>query len=122
MLGDTSISRLEQALNLASLNQKVIAQNIANVDTPNYKAQQLSFSNVLSDSMQAIKTDPRQFDFSNSGTPQIVTEPNAVMQNNGNTVDIDKEMVNLANNQLNYQAYADAIGRQFNMYNTVLGG
>lgn len=121
MLGDTSISRLEQALNQASLNQKVIAQNIANVDTPNYKAQEVSFSNVLSDSIQAIRTDSRQFEFSNS-TPQVITDPNAVMQNNGNTVDIDQQMVNLANNQLNYQAYADAISRKFNMYNTVLGG
>ncbi len=122
MLGDTTISRLEQALNRSSLTQKVIAQNIANVDTPNYKAQEVTFGSALSNSLQALRTDPRQFEFSNSATPQIVTNPNATMQNNGNTVDIDKEMVNLANNQLNYQAYVEAISRKFNQYNTVLGG
>lgn len=123
MLGDSIISGLEQALNRSSLTQRVIAQNIANVDTPNYKAQSVRFSQSLSDALQARRTDPRQFQFTNAGNAgQIVTDDTAAMQNNGNTVDIDKQMVQMAKNQLNYQAYADAISRKFSEYTTVLGG
>jgi flagellar basal-body rod protein FlgB len=122
MFGDSTITGLEQALNRSSLTQKVIAQNIANVDTPNYKAQEVTFNQALNDALTARKTDPRDFSFSTEDQTRIVTDNSTTLQNNGNNVDIDKEMVNLAKNQLNYQAYAEAISRKFNQYNIVLGG
>lgn len=123
MLGDSLISSLEQALNRSSLTQRVIAQNIANVDTPNYQAQQVTFSQSLSDALQARRTDPRHLTFTQSdNVGNVVQDNSGAMQNNGNNVDIDTQMISMAKNQLNYQAYADAISRKFNAYNIVLGG
>jgi flagellar basal-body rod protein FlgB len=122
MFDDMLITGLQQALNRSSLTQKVIAQNIANVDTPNYKAQELSFNQTLTNALSAEKTDPRDFSFSTEDQGRIVTDNSTALQNNGNNVDIDKEMVNMAKNQLNYQAYTEAISRKLNQYNIVLGG
>ena len=122
MFGDKTITGLEQALNRSSLTQKVIAQNIANVDTPNYKAQEVTFNQALTNALSAKKTDPRDFSFSTGDQGRIVTDNSTTLQNNGNNVDIDKEMVNMAKNQLNYQAYTEAISRKLNQYNIVLGG
>jgi flagellar basal-body rod protein FlgB len=122
MFGDSMITGLQQALNGSSLTQQVIAQNIANVDTPNYKAQEVTFNQALTDALSAKKTDPRDFSFSTEDQARIVTDNSTSLQNNGNNVDIDKEMVNMAKNQLNYQAYSEAISRKLNQYNIVLGG
>ena len=43
---------LEQGLNYSSLKQKAFSQNIANVDTPNYKAKDVSFKNVFQQTVQ----------------------------------------------------------------------
>jgi flagellar basal-body rod protein FlgB len=122
MFGDSMITGLQQALNRSSLTQQVIAQNIANVDTPNYKAQEVTFNQALTDALSAKKTDSRDFSFSTEDQTRIVTDNSTSLQNNGNNVDIDKEMVNMAKNQLNYQAYSEAISRKLNQYSIVLGG
>ena len=46
-----TISRLENALNYSSTKQKVISQNIANVDTPNYKAKEVSFKAAFNEAL-----------------------------------------------------------------------
>jgi flagellar basal-body rod protein FlgB len=52
-----SFQRLEQSLNYSSLKQQVISQNIANVDTPKYKAKKVSFKTELAEaSMEASRT------------------------------------------------------------------
>ena len=48
-----TISSLEQGLDFSATKQKTIAQNIANVDTPNYKAKNVSFNEYLSDAKQS---------------------------------------------------------------------
>ena len=123
LFGNTPIPSLENALNRASLAHRVIAQNIANVDTPNYKAKHVAFNDELQSAFQARRTDPRQLSFSgNTGGARIVTDNNTTIQNNGNNVDMDSEMVDLAKNQLAYQAYSEAISRKFNEWKIVLKG
>ncbi|RYM07307.1 flagellar basal body rod protein FlgB [Sporolactobacillus sp. THM7-7] len=120
----TPISSIERAMNGSMAEQNVIAQNIANVDTPNYKAGKIVFDDVLSDSLKAKQTDPRHLSFSTSdGTGyHRVTDTFGTIQNNGNNVDVDHEMANLAKNQLFYQALTQAASNQFLQFNTVLGG
>ncbi|MFC4617337.1 flagellar basal body rod protein FlgB [Camelliibacillus cellulosilyticus] len=121
--GTTSISSLTRALNRADLTHQVIAQNIANIDTPGYKAEKVVFNDALQSAIEARRTDPRHFNFSGTDdNPKVVKDRTTAVQNNGNNVDIDKEMVALANNQIGYQAYAEAISRKFNEWNIVLKG
>lgn len=127
-LFSNTFSTLENALNYSSTRQKVIANNIANVDTPNYKAQDVSFKNVLQDSIDSIKTnrtDPRHFDLSDDSTDSnvTITQNNGSYNNNGNSVDIDNEMSNLASNQIFYESLIELEkGKLSSLLNVVKGG
>ena len=121
-----TIQNLENALGRADLKQKVLTNNIANIDTPNYKAKKVSFRNLLdqeTSNLEAVKTDYRHVDFTGSGDDySIVSSSDTSYQQNGNNVDIDKEMTDLAENQINYQALVERMSGKFNSLKTVLTG
>ncbi|KQL54637.1 flagellar biosynthesis protein FlgB [Heyndrickxia shackletonii] len=126
-LFNNTFSTVENALNYSSLKQRVIADNIANVDTPNYKAQDVSFGAMLNSSMNqafsAKMTDQRHIPFQSvSDNPAIITQQNVEYNDNGNSVDIDKEMSNLATNQIYYSALTDRINGMFSTLQTVIKG
>lgn len=118
---------LEQGLNYASLKQKTISQNIANVDTPNYKAKDVSFKNIFHQavkrSFEANRTDVRHYEFkSSSYSDFIINQKNQSYQHNGNSVDMDREMSELAENQIYYQALTERLSGKFNSLKTVIQG
>ncbi|USY34367.1 flagellar basal body rod protein FlgB [Bacillus velezensis] len=121
-----TIQNLENALGRADIKQKVLINNIANIDTPNYKAKKVSFRNLLdqeTSNLEAVKTDYRHVDFTGSGEDySIVSSSDTSYQQNGNNVDIDKEMTDLAENQINYQALVERMSGKFNSLKTVLTG
>ncbi|MED1437502.1 flagellar basal body rod protein FlgB [Aeribacillus composti] len=120
-----SIANLEQAIRISSLNGKVIANNIANVDTPGYKAKTVDFKNVLDQQIKldAYRTNPSHLPFVGSESTSIVeTRTNSVYQHNGNNVDIDQEMAKLAENQIFYNALIDRLNGKFNSLKTVIKG
>lgn len=121
-----SIHTLENALSRVNSKQKVISENIANVDTPNYKAKEVSFSRLLkneSENLKAFKTDVRHLDFLNSGPNySIVTNREGTYQQNGNNVDIDQEMSKLAQNQIEYHALVERLSGKFRSLKTVMTG
>jgi flagellar basal-body rod protein FlgB len=121
------INNLENSLKYATIKQKVIAQNIANVDTPNFKAKEVlkpSFQSELKVAMQANRTDARHLNFTNFTETRgsVVTRPNSQYNHNGNSVDIDKEMSELAENQIYYNALIERINGKFNSLKTVISG
>ncbi|MFP3916180.1 flagellar basal body rod protein FlgB [Lysinibacillus telephonicus] len=122
-----TISSLEYGLNYASLKNKTIAQNIANVDTPNYKAKDVSFKKMLSDAqnstIEANRTDVRHFDFKiKQSTPGVFSYENYKYRSNGNGVDMDAEQASLAENTIYYNALVERISGKFNTLNTVIKG
>ncbi len=123
-----TISSLENALNYSSTKQKVISQNIANVDTPNYKAKEVSFkaafNEALGNTIDTYRTDKRHFTFQkDSASPAaIVTKKQLSYNENGNGVDIDKEMSDLAENQIYYNALTERISGKFSTLQNVIRG
>lgn len=125
-----SIQTLEQALSTATLKQRVHAANIANVDTPNYKSKQVDFQSVLNSTMNnqafsSFKTNAKHFSFSGESTqqhPAIKVNNSSQYSPNGNNVDMDYEMSNLAKNQLFYNAVTEGINGKFNNLRTVING
>ncbi|WP_174735001.1 flagellar basal body rod protein FlgB [Mesobacillus harenae] len=123
-----SISTLENALNYSSLKQKVISQNIANVDTPNYKAKdasfKASFDEALGRSLSANRTDLRHIEFKQHPVSQarITSQNNVQYNHNGNSVDLDKEMTDLAENQIYHNAVIERISGKFNSLQSVIRG
>jgi len=126
-LFSNTFRNLENSLDYSSMKQKVISQNIANVDTPNYKAKNVttsSFKEALQASMDSYRTDQRHFEFSTtkSNGSAIVTQQNVTYNNNGNSVDIDKEMTALATNQIYYNAVTDRLSGKFSSLQNVIRG
>lgn len=127
-LFSNTITTLEKGLNYSSLKQKVISQNIANEATPGYKAKDVSFKETLQTAVNqgipAYRTDSRHYEFNISGPSNkgVVTRKNVSFNENGNSVDIDNEMADLATNQIYYNALTERISGKFSSLQNVIRG
>jgi len=123
-----SFQSLEQALSTASLRQRVHSANIANVDTPNYKSKQVSFQTTLdntisSQNLASFKTNTKHVAFSTESGhsfAQIKENYSTKLNPNGNNVDMDVEMAELAKNQLWYNAVTERVNGKFNSLRSVI--
>lgn len=133
MFGSGSFGRqldiLHRTMDVSLLRQNVIADNIANADTPNFKRSVVNFESQLQYALstedevprfQAALTNERHIPFNREldyrdMRPRRVLDYTTTAENNGNNVNIEVESMNLLNNQLAYQmmsrSVADAIGR-----------
>lgn len=122
-----TIRNLEKGLSYATLKNKTIANNIANVDTPHYKAKDVSFQSILNEAKQAdlpaYKNDERHYDFTFRQAGQgVFNYANFRSRNNGNGVDMDAEQAKLAENTIYYNALIERVNGKLNTLNTVVKG
>ena len=122
-----TIDNLHHGLNYAHLKNETISNNIANVDTTGYKAKNVKFKSLLEleqmTTFQAKRTDPRHLDFGGLERGfKISSNNNTTYNHNGNNVDVDKEMVELANNQIYQQALVDRLNGRFDTLKNVIRG
>ncbi|MBO8171024.1 MAG: flagellar basal body rod protein FlgB [Bacillaceae bacterium] len=132
MINSNHLILLEKALDASSMRQRVIADNIANVDTPHYKSKEVSFESHLQQAMQSdskfkgYRTDPRHIEIGQKSRvavqPEIVVRKGTVMNNNGNNVDIDYEVTKMAKNALWYQSLIQQTGGYFNRLRSAIEG
>jgi len=108
------------------LRHQVISNNIANVDTPNYKRYDVSFEDLLQSKLNHKRlelgaTNNRHITARiNYVTPKIYRETESIGRNDRNNVDIDKEMVELAENALSYDILAEQIRTKFQLLSTAI--
>lgn len=132
LLGLPNIAQLEQGLDAAVLRHKVIANNVANVDTPYFKRSDVRFEELLQQqlrpqsSIRGYRTDPRHFHIGHNRTsavsPEIVESSGVAMNNNMNNVDIDYEMALHAFNQLRYNVMIQETNNEFRRTRIALDG
>ena len=113
---DSRIHILQQVMDAAALRHRVIAQNVANVNTPGYRRQEVVFEDEMA----------RAFAGASSPTavnvkPYVVTAdgPERV---DGNTVDLNREMNDLNKNFLLYEAAAQIITSRVTSLKTAIAG
>ena len=109
---------LENALSASALRHKVISNNIANVNTPGYKRADVSFDDILAETMkgpEVSRTDQRHFGgrSANTFSPYIANDSSTTMRADGNNVDIEIEMDNLAKNNIYYDAVAQTLRKYY---------
>jgi len=112
------INVLDKAADASALRNKIIGNNIANVDTPGYKRQDVSFE---SDLQQALRNSRYESLDEKVGTVRLdrikgrvyTDYANYSYRTDGNNVDIDNENVELASNQLKYNGIMQSMDRQF---------
>jgi flagellar basal-body rod protein FlgB len=110
-MSENSVRILERMLDVASFRQKLLASNIANADTPGFKAKDISFQKELDKALQG----------KHSGYD--VYEPVTTMPNkDGNTVNLDIEMAKVAENTLIYNAATQLMSMKIRMTKDVIKG
>jgi flagellar basal-body rod protein FlgB len=107
-------------LDLSSFRHKLIASNVANVTTPGYAAKTIDFDSELRKALrpkqlQPVVTHPRHIPLKSSkeSPPEVQVADDSENTTGINSVDIDREMAELAQNQLVYQLAAKLAGRKF---------
>ncbi|GAF09679.1 flagellar basal-body rod protein FlgB [Paenibacillus pini JCM 16418] len=123
---------MESGLQAANTRQKVLANNIANAETPYFKKSDVSFESLLQQEingempeLRGKVTDSRHFaigPISSIPSPVITVDQSTAMNNNLNNVDVDSEMSKLAENQLQYNSYIQQMNEQIKMIRTVVEG
>ena len=109
---DPVVNVLSQALNGLADRQRVIANNVANVETPGYLAEKVDFESSL---QQAIAAgNPEQASISTTTT----TDPT---NQNGNNVNLDDQVVGLMQTNLSYQTMIDGINAKFRLVREAIG-
>jgi flagellar basal-body rod protein FlgB len=130
LTGTSTYVLLGKGLNASALRQKAISNNIANVNTPKFKRQIVTFED------QMTKVFDRKIDLIGKRTqdnhipieevtfqdvkPGIVTDRMHVMRNDKNNIDIDVEMSDLTKNTMWYQMQATRLAAMFEGLNDVI--
>ena len=122
-LTDATIGALNQNLNLRLENQNVISGNIANADTPGYKAKAVSFEQAMRDALDLtpnVKLETDTKDQIGSHGPEAIQadvydDPNGVEALDGNTVDRANEMAKMKENEILYNASIEMMRKKLGM-------
>lgn len=120
---DPHFQLLHKAMDLRSERNTVLAGNVANAETPGYKAKDLVFEKELASAMDARRpgqlrvTDPDHFDGRRDVQlaevqGSVIRSANPVGNADGNSVDLEKEMAKLGENQIAYQALSRMISHK----------
>jgi flagellar basal-body rod protein FlgB len=103
-----SIEMLSKLLDCTALRQRVLANNLANANTPQFKRMDVRFQAELTN---AIKS--HDIDRINAVTPKIEVDKEAPVRGDGNSVSLQEELGEMSENALVYQFATRAIGRKF---------
>jgi len=112
----SNINYLKKSLDTSWIRNNVYSNNIANVDTPGYKRKRVEFENMLQ------KVLNKEGKMSINSIDPIIVEDNTTssFRIDGNNVDPEVEMVELAKNQIKYNSLINQVSYEFKMLKTVI--
>ncbi len=130
-LFDKNLTMLEKSMELRTRKNSMIAANVANRETPGYRAQDLVFEKELNNALHSGQpgplnvSDPRHFDGVQREAIEDVSGSqinsfNPDPRSDGNTVNLDKEMAKLAENQLMYQVSVRSVNWKFRLLKSAI--
>jgi len=127
---DSTLQALQASLNFRQMRQELINSNIANADTPGYKAKKIDFEDALAraldvDGKEQLKTEnEKHYDVGSGGfknlNPEVYEDPNGVLTKDGNNVDRDHEMVAMAENKVMYDATVQLVNKKLGLMKYIL--
>lgn len=129
---DNMVQFHQTALSLRAARQEMLASNIANADTPNYKARDIDFASALrtalgntTEAAPMARTSPQHLDGNTGqsimGAPVMYRKP-VQPSADGNTVDMDVERAQFADNALRYEASVRFVSEQLKGMLTAIQG
>ena len=129
---DDALRFQQAALNLRAARQELLASNIANADTPNYKARDIDFASALQNALAGTSTELPVVRTSSmhleggtgdtiQGAPVMYRKP-VQPSADGNTVDMDVERAQFVDNALRYEASVRFVSEQMKATLTAIQG
>ena len=120
------INVLDKAADASWKRETLIANNLANIDTPNYKRQDIDFQSTLKNELGRYKYTSLDEKIENADLSRLnasiyTDSANYSYRLDGNNVDIDTEQVELASEQLRYQELTTSISQDFAHFKTAIG-
>jgi flagellar basal-body rod protein FlgB len=112
---DPVSTQLDRYLTLVSQRQRLVASNIANADTPDYKTQDFDFGAQL----QAALQTPGD---ATPATPTPSAVPGLRVKNDGNNVDLDREARLLAENDMRFNMATNFLRSELKDLHTAISG
>ncbi|HYH05341.1 MAG TPA: flagellar basal body rod protein FlgB [Bacillota bacterium] len=123
------VRSLERALDFAAMRSELLSQNIANVNTPNYKRSDVDFAAIFQETVAQnqiplARTNGRHLMNTPTelGKPRIVTEQDSIGRNDGNNVDVEYEMAQITENSMYYQSLTSLWKREMSKLKMVIQG
>lgn len=118
----------KRALDGLSARRDMIGQNIANVDTPGYKAQEVSFEGILKQSlnqspnmtMKTTNANHLQGSTGGIGAVQVGQRQGGSSRADGNNVDIDQELTQMTETGIRYQALSQIVSKKLSLLKTLV--
>lgn len=114
----TTFRLMEQGIGLLSRQQNIIAHNIANADTPDYKCKYLYFAGVLKEQMdkEGVPTGEKRLELASS----VYVDEKTKDQPDGNNVDNDTQQALFVKNAIQYEEVIKQMNAEFNMMRTAM--
>ena len=116
--GDLTFELLARMLDVCLLRHRVIATNIANVDTPGFKTKRVIFEEKL----RALLNKNLTRENLQRLTPEIKVDYTSNLREDFNNVDIEKEMVKLSMNTLRYSLYVQLLNKKLEKIKMAIRG
>lgn len=119
---DKTLNGLQTSVNMRQVRHNVQSANIANAETPGYHARKMDFEGALSRALdlegfgQSTTTHGDHISVGGGSLarvrPDVYENPEGAVSNDGNTVDLEKEMAGLAENSIMYKAALQLINKK----------
>lgn len=121
---DKGIQLLEEIIKTSAFRHKVLASNIANVDTPGYKAKDVPFSQEMNQQVMGMtKTSPNHIQGTkNPKETRGMVPVERTSWEDGNNVALDMELANMTENALLYEAGVRLLSKKLLMYKNAVRG
>ena len=124
-VSDKTLQALSMALKFREMRQEIISSNIANANTPEYKSKKLDFEAALAraldvDGHMGMKvSSDKHYDVGSGGfanlEPEIYEDPNGIVSENGNTVDVESEMAKINDNKIMHEALVQLMNKKIGL-------
>lgn len=124
-VNDKTYKALATSLKFREMRQEVMSSNVANAQTPEYKALKLDFEEALARAtdvdgqLSMAASDDRHFNVGGGGfnnlEPEVYENPNGIVSENGNTVDVEAEMAQMAENKIMYDTTVQLINKKLGL-------
>lgn len=129
-VNDKTLQALAAGMKFREMRQEIISSNVANAETPGYKAKRLEFEKALAraldvDGQLTMKVEDEKHYNVGGGSfenlePEVIEDPNGVVNESGNTVNREDEMARMAQNKIMYDALVQLTNKKLGMKKYIL--